>query len=203
MSRRLIVLKNYWFSYERHMIFSCVTWNYYIINLVFSFFLAKPKLQKGLLSISKSMIFTENRRHCNGRMFRLISPLRGALRLWLPRNRVHACVCPLGSIHHSDPEPEQAPGEQEKATGTRDRREIYMKIERRIDRCVLHKIDVSRIMRGDIFIPRHVSVRVQRRRPPPPHKSPRVNLYPNKKRKIIPSPSERRRIFAIKKKARS
>lgn len=47
--------------------------------------------------------------------------------------------------------------EQEKATGTRDRREIYMKIERRIDRCVLHKIDVSRIMRGDIFIPRHVS----------------------------------------------
>lgn len=60
-------------------------------------------------------------------------------------------------------QPEQAPGEQEKATGTRDRREIYMKIERRIVRCVLHKIDVSRITRGDIFILRHVSVSARAR----------------------------------------
>lgn len=156
MSRRLIVLKNYSFYYERRMIFFLASHEIIILSISSFHF---SKLQKRLLSISKSMIFTENRRHCNGRMFCLISPLRGALRLWLPRNRVHACVCPLGSIHHSDPEPEQAPGEQEKATGTRDRREIYMKIERRIDRCVLHKIDVSRIMRGDIFIPRHVSVR--------------------------------------------
>jgi hypothetical protein len=48
---------------------------------------------------------------------------------------------------------EQTLEEQEKATGTRDRCEIYMKIERRIDRCALHKIDVSRIMRGrNIFM---------------------------------------------------
>lgn len=103
----------------------------------------------------------ERKRHCNGQIFYLISPLRVALQ-WLPHNRVRARVPPLGPIHHNDLEPEQAPGEQEKATGTRDRREIYMKIERRIDRCVLHKIDVSRIMRGDIFILRHVNPRLAR-----------------------------------------
>lgn len=103
----------------------------------------------------------EHKRYCNRQIFYLISSLRGVQR-WLPHNRVHARVPPLGPIHHSDLEPEQAPGEQEKATGTRDRREIYMKIERRLDQCVLHKIDVSRIIRGDIFILRHVSARLAR-----------------------------------------
>lgn len=147
--------------------------------------------------ISKSMIFIEHNRYCNRQIFYLISPLQGTL--WWSHNRVHARIPPLGPIHHSDLEPEQAPREQEKATGTRDRREIYMKIERRIDRCVLHKIDVSRIMHGDIFILRHVSTRLARvQRSRRCHKSLRVKLYPNK-RKTIP-PSERWRIFRYKKK---
>jgi len=74
----------------------------------------------------------EYKRHCNGQIFYLISPSRETLR-WLPHNRVHARVLPWSPIHHSDLQPEQAPREQEKATGTCDRREIYMKIERRID----------------------------------------------------------------------
>lgn len=108
------------------------------------------------------MTFAEHKRHSDRQIFYLTP--RGTSRCLL-HNRVDARVVrPLGPIHHSDLEPEQAPGEQEKATGTRDRREIYMKIERRIDRCVLHKIDVSRIIRGDIFILRHVNALLARAR---------------------------------------
>lgn len=97
---------------------------------------------------------------------------------------------------------EQAPREQEKVTGTRDRREIYMKIERRIDRCILHKIDVSRIMRRDIFISRHVSAQLACARATKATRPGAINhfawIYIPNKRKTIPS-SER--IFFVKKRS--
>lgn len=97
----------------------------------------------------------------------------GALRLWLPRNRVHGCVCPLGPIHHSDLRAGTSVGENKrKRRGHAIAAKFTWKLKGGSIDAFLHKIDVSRIMRGDIFIPRHVSVRVQRqcrrrrRRPP-------------------------------------
>lgn len=138
-----------------------------------------------------------HKRRCN-RMPYLISPLRGALRLWLPRNRVHACVCPLGLIHHERSRAGTSVGENKRK---RRGHAIAAKFTWKLKGGSIDAFCIKLMYREsceEIFSSRVTWARATAMPSPstPPHKSPRVNLCPNKKRKIIP-PSER--IFAVEK----
>lgn len=113
MCKWLIVKKTNFIWRETYDLFSRVSSNYYIINLAFSLFLSQVRAKKGMWFllgeefISKSMIFTKRRWHCDGGECSVSFLLyeRGASRLWLPRNRVRVCVSVRRALYiTADPE---------------------------------------------------------------------------------------------------